>query len=154
RGSPQFRGTAARLFIGGPDGRLEESAAALDFDERVGGRGVVSFDYDGDGDLDIFVANNNGPNHLWRNDGGRAAGHFVSVRVEGPAPNTRALGAKVFLTAGGRTQVREVRAGSNYASQDSFDAHFGLGDIARVDRVRVVWPDGAEAIMDDVAADR
>jgi hypothetical protein len=73
QGSPQFRGTNARLFIAGSAGVFVDQAAALGLDEQIGGRGVVCFDYDGDGDLDIFVANNNGPHHLWRNEGGRAA---------------------------------------------------------------------------------
>jgi hypothetical protein len=154
RGSPQFRGTAARLFMGGPAGRFDERASALDFDERVGGRGVVVFDYDSDGDLDIFVANNGGPNHLWRNDGGRASGHFVSVRVMGDRPKRDAIGAAIYLTAGGRTQMRTVRAGSNYASQDPSDVHFGLGPTNRIDLLRVIWPDGREAAIDSIAPDR
>jgi hypothetical protein len=154
RGSPQFRGTPARLFLGGPSGTFHESAAPLGIDDRVGGCGVVIFDYDGDGDLDVFVANNNGPNHLWRNDGGRAAGHFMAIRVEGDSPNRNAIGANVFLTAGGRTQIRTVRAGSNYASQDPIELHFGLGNPGRIDRLRVAWPDGREAVIEDVAPDR
>jgi hypothetical protein len=154
RGSPQFRGTPARLFLGGPSGTFHESAAPLGIDDRVGGCGVVIFDYDGDGDLDVFVANNNGPNHLWRNDGGRAAGHFMAIRVEGDSPNRNAIGANVFLTAGGRTQIRTVRAGSNYASQDPLELHFGLGNAGRIDRLRVAWPDGREAVIEDVAPDR
>jgi hypothetical protein len=154
RGSPQFRGTAARLFMGGPAGHFDDRASALDFDDRVGGRGVVAFDYDGDGDVDIFIANSGGPNHLWRNDGGRAGGHFIAVRVMGDAPNQYGVGATVYLTAGGRTQTRIVRAGSNYASQDPFDVHFGLGTADRIDRLRVVWPDGREDAKDHLTPDR
>ena len=154
QGSPQFRGTRARLFIASEGGKFEDQAAAKGFDERVGGRGVVCFDYDGDGDLDIFVANNSGPHHLWRNDGGRAAGHYLDVRVLGRPPNPFAIGAKVFVTAGGREQVRDVRAGSNYVSQNAREVHFGLGGAARADGVRVVWPDGHQLTLGGLDADR
>jgi hypothetical protein len=39
-----------------------------------------------------------------------------------------AIGARVRVTVGGRTQVREVRAGSSYLSQIDLRQHFGLGD--------------------------
>jgi len=154
QGSPQFRGTPARLFIGSPSGHFEEQAAARTFDERVGGRGVVCLDFDGDGDVDIFVASNNGPYHLWRNDGGRAAGHFLKVRVAGGWPNVFAVGTKVFVSAGGKEQVRDVRAGSNYVSQNPLELHFGLGAATRFDRVRVLWPDGRQVVVGAGDADR
>jgi enediyne biosynthesis protein E4 len=154
QGSPQFRGTRARLFIAGPGGQFTDQAAALGFDERVGGRGVVCFDADGDGDLDIFVANNNGPHHLWRNDGGRAGGHYLDVRVLGTAPNPFAIGATVFVTAGGKQQVRDLHAGSNYVSQNPREVHFGLGASAHVDQVRVEWPDGHQLTLGGLDADR
>ena len=154
QGSPQFRGTAARLFIADGHGHFQEQAQIRAFNDRVGGRGVVCFDFDGDGDLDVLVANNNGPYHLWRNDGGRASGHYLMVSVGGAPPNPFAVGAKVFVTAGGRQQMRDVRAGSNYVSQNPLTVHFGLGDSAHVDRVRVVWPDGRQVVVDDIEADR
>jgi hypothetical protein len=78
----------------------------------------------------------------------------MAIRVEGDSPNQNAIGANVFLTAGGRTQIRTVRAGSNYASQDPLELHFGLGNAGRIDRLRVAWPDGREAVIEDVAPDR
>jgi hypothetical protein len=157
QGSAQFRDSPSRLFIASASadgaGTFVERAAALGFDDRGDGRGVVSLDYDGDGDLDIFVANNNGPYRLFRNDGGRAAGHFLTVSLRGPAPNQFAIGALIRVTTGSRQQLRQVRAGSNYASQDPFDAHFGLGAAKRVDRLEVTWPGGAKTILEDVAID-
>jgi len=43
------------------------------------GLGVVWVDFDNDSDLDIFVANDQSPNFLWRNDG---KGRFVDVALE------------------------------------------------------------------------
>src|SRR6185503_10262595 len=104
-----------------------------------------------DGDVDLFVANNEQAPRLWRNDGGNAGGR-LRVRLRGEPPNTQAIGARVFVTTGGRTQMREIRAGSNFASQDPAEAHFGLGDAKLVDELRVVWPDGTSTDLGGVAA--
>jgi enediyne biosynthesis protein E4 len=146
--------TPSRLFIGSASGRFAERAASLGFGDRANGRGVVCFDYDRDGDLDIFVAHNGAPHRLWRNDGGSDAGHFLDVTVAGTSPNPFAVGATVWVTAGGREQIRTVRAGSNYVSQDPFEAHFGLGAATHVDRVRVLWPNGQEIVLRDLDVNR
>jgi hypothetical protein len=54
--------------------------------------------------------------------------------------NTAAVGAFVRLTAGGRTQVDEVRAGRGYQSAEDLRLHFGLGAASAVDRLEVRWP--------------
>ena len=113
---------------------------------------MVAFDYDRDGDLDLFVANNQQAPRLYRNDG-CDTGHFLSVKLRGRAPNTQAIGARVYVTAGGQTQMRELRAGSNFESQDPADAHFGLGTATSVDEIRIVWPDGPSTVLGARAAD-
>lgn len=64
----------ALLYMNDGQGRFEPSRALAG---RAGyGLGVVLFDADGDGDLDIFVANDSSPNHLFINMGG---GRFVET---------------------------------------------------------------------------
>jgi hypothetical protein len=152
QGSPQFRGTRDKLFVGSPTGVFTEEAEQAGFDERGYGRGLVLFDYDRDGDLDVLVMNNSGPLRLWRNDGGNASGNHVSITLAGRPPNRSAIGATVSLRAAGTEQTRLVRAGSNYASQDPALAYFGVGSAQRVDEVRVRWPDGSETTRSDVPA--
>ena len=36
----------------------------------------------------------------------------------------------------------EVRSGGSYLSHNDMRVHFGLGSAARVDRVRIRWPNG------------
>lgn len=104
------------------------------------GRSLVSGDVDNDGDRDLLVTNNGGAPQLLRN--GNSRGNALVVRLVGVRSNRDAIGARVTVTAGGRTQVREVKSGSSYLGQNDLRAHFGLGDLARVDRVQIRWPAG------------
>lgn len=135
----QYVNDSSKLFMSNGDGSFTEKAAEYGIADTGQGRGVVCFDFDRDGDLDILVANNGQPARLYRNDFGNQQNH-LAVKLEGRAPNTQAIGAWVSIEAGGRKQVREIRAGSNYLSQDPAEAHFGLGDLAAVDRIEIIWP--------------
>lgn len=151
-GRAKFYDKPSRLFLSNGDGTFSNHAVAAQLDDRGEGRGVVCFDYDHDGDIDLMVANNGQPPRLYRNDGG--AHHYLQVKLRGASPNTEAIGARVYVTAGGQTQMRELRAGSNYVSQDPAIAHFGLGSVARVERLRVVWPDQTQIERTDIPGNR
>jgi len=77
----------------------------------------------------------------WRWVSAVARGKALEIRLRDVPPNTEAIGARIFVTAGGQTQLRELRAGSNFVSQDPAVAHFGLQGAERIDEIRVVWPD-------------
>ena len=149
----EFAQDPARLFVGNAQGTFTERATELHADDHDLGRGVVAFDYDRDGDLDLFIQNNLGTARLLRNDG-ENQNHFLTVRLRGHAANSEAVGARVYVTAGGRTQMRELRAGSNFESQDPAEAHFGLAAAELVDTVRVVWPDETMTNLSTITVDR
>jgi hypothetical protein len=142
-----FRNVATRRF--GEVGRQAGPAFAA---ERVG-RGLAVGDIDNDGDLDLLVNNNGQDAELLRNDGGNR-GNALLVRLRGAGPNTEAIGARVRLTAGSRTQIRDIKAGSSYLSQNDLRAHFGLGAGARADRIEVAWPDGRTESVTNVPANQ
>ena len=69
--------TADTFFRNDGNGRFTDATLEAGIIDRTGkGLGVVSFDYDQDGDIDLHVANDSTPNQLWRNDG---SGHFREV---------------------------------------------------------------------------
>jgi len=150
--STEFHADPARVYLANGDGTFTESAAALGAADTGQGRGVVALDYDRDGDVDLFYSNNSGSPVLLRNDGGNANAS-LSVKLLGRGGNREAIGARVRATTGAVTQMRELRAGSNFESQDPAEAHFGLGAAASVDELRVTWPDGGETTIADVAVD-
>ena len=142
-----FRNTTLRRFA--EVGRASGAAFAA---EKVG-RGLAVGDIDNDGDLDLLVTNNGQDAELLRNDGGNRANALL-VQLRGAGGNTQAIGARVRLTAGSRTQIRDVKAGSSYLSQNDLRAHFGLGAAARADRIEVVWPSGRMESVANVPANQ
>ena len=115
-------------------------------------RGTAFGDYDDDGDVDILVLNADDAPTLLRNDG--AGGHWLGVRLRGRRSNRDGIGARIRVTAGGRTQVREVRAGASFLSSNDLRAHFGLGAATAVDRLAVSWPSGSVQILEELPVDR
>ena len=71
----------------------------------------------------------------------------------GTASNRDAVGARVRLTTGGHTQIRDVRTSSGYLSQSDPRLHFGLGPHAVVDRIEISWPSGTVQNLRKIAAD-
>jgi hypothetical protein len=149
----EFFGDPARFFVSNGDGTFAERSVELGVADTGQGRGIVCADFDRDGDIDIYVTNNGGATKLYRNDGGNAR-HWLDVSLRGPAPNTSAVGARVYARVGSVTQMRELQAGNNFLSSNPIEAHFGLGDATAVDELRVVWPDGSEETRHGVAADQ
>lgn len=60
-----------QLYRGKGDGTFADVtvAAKLRPTEAAYGLGATTLDYDGDGDTDLYVANDSTPNHLWENQG-------------------------------------------------------------------------------------
>ena len=128
------------------------------------GDGVSVLDYDNDGDQDLYVTNGDvagfrrsflidGSPNLFQNNQ-TSGNHWINITLEGTESNRNAIGARVELTAGGQTQVREQTAGIHNRSQDDSRMHFGLGQIETIDEIRVVWPNGMEELILNVNGDQ
>jgi hypothetical protein len=122
--------------------------------------GVVTADFDRDGDLDIIVGHSrarcdpNAPNDCYATAQVRAfenvygsEGNWVQLKLEGVAANRSAIGARVRVTAGGVTQTQEIGGGyGHYGAQDDLVLHFGLGDACEAE-VEIRWPDAELSVQ-------
>jgi hypothetical protein len=111
------------------------------------GTGAAVGDFDNDGVLELLVARGEkGPQPLALYKARAAYPNWLRVR-----PLTRfgapARGAVVRAEYGGRVRIKGVCAGSGYLCQMEPVAHFGLGELRAVERVAVVWPDGASVVL-------
>ncbi|MFT4541322.1 MAG: hypothetical protein ACI841_001052 [Planctomycetota bacterium] len=149
-----FNTDATRVWRNDGHG-FTETAAALGVTDTRSGKGLLVFDFDRDGDQDLFVANNGHQPLLYRNDGGNAAS-WLQVRLHGNGPNTHGIGARVsvWTSANGAPQVQEMSASSNFLGQNEPVLHFGLGSAASLHQVLVDWPSGAVSQRNNLANGR
>ncbi len=133
------------LFRNAGRGRFEPVAA---FQAPMVARGAAYGDFDRDGDLDVLFATNNGPAHLYRNDGGNR-NHWLQIRLEGVRSNRDGIGAVVRVGS----QMQMVRSGSSYCSASDLAVTFGLGSETSA-QVEVDWPRGVKQKAGNVAANQ
>jgi tetratricopeptide (TPR) repeat protein len=132
-----------RFWLAEKPGVFRDAALEAGLESRYDGRGVACFDYDNDGDLDLYFANQGQPANLYRNDSVR--GHWLALELVAH-PDTRsnrdAIGARATLETGSGIQIRERDGGNGYGGQSDPRLFFGLGEESAIPRCEIRWPDG------------
>jgi hypothetical protein len=145
----------AQLLLGDSAGHFRDVSAQAGPPWQVLrlGRGLAVGDIDNDGRMDVLIVGQGAPLALLHNQAAPAAGHFLTLALEGVASNRDGVGAKVTVTAGGRSQVAARFGGGSYLSASDPRLHFGLGAAGRADRVEVRWPSGRRDSYEGLMAD-
>ncbi|MCY4568387.1 MAG: CRTAC1 family protein [Candidatus Poribacteria bacterium] len=123
------------------------------FTQRRSSRGSAVGDIDNDGDLDLVVSNVGQRIDILQNDGGHRSGNWINLMLVGTTSNRAAIGTRVLMKAGDSSQVREVRSGSSYLSQNDLRLHFGVGTQERVE-LEIRWQNGSVQRFKNVSVNR
>jgi hypothetical protein len=108
----------------------------------ITGRGAAFGDLFNTGQIDVVINNIDSTPTLLGNVV-KNGNHWLTLKlIGGPKSPRDAIGAKVFLTAGGVRQRAEVVSGGSYGSSSDPRVHFGLGSATKVDKIEIHWPSG------------
>lgn len=129
-------------FLNLRDGTFADVSAVTGLDFLDDGRALAVCDWDGDGDLDLWLKNRTGPQLRFMRNAGTPGHRFLAIKLRGTTCNRDAIGAAVEVEAGGKRLTQTVVAGDGYLSQSGKWLHFGLGTAERIERVAVHWPGG------------
>ena len=156
--SSQKHAQAVELFWNsGPEGggrflKVSRREAGEDLFHPVVGRGLATADVDSDGDLDLLVTCNDGKARLFINEvQGR---HSLRLDLRRRDGRSLATGSTVTVETGLGVQYRYTGASGSYLSSSESTLTFGLGSDQISGRVRIIWPDRTETIIEKLAAGR
>jgi tetratricopeptide (TPR) repeat protein len=105
------------------------------------GRGVARLDWDRDGLPDAVVVHQDRTVALLQNET-LDPGHRLVLELHGIESNRDAIGARLRLTAGGRTQVLEICGGHGFFCSNELRQYVGLGSCDRLEILEIHWPSG------------
>ncbi len=154
-GSSDYPGTRALLWKQDSPRHFVAVPKKVGID-HVRSHGSAIADFDRDGDLDVVLGHSvarcyddcyaNAHVRLFENVFGQA-GNFVQIHLIGSGETNRAaVGARVWITAAGITQIRDVGGGhGQWGAQDDLVVHAGLGTACSA-TVKVRWPDAVGTV--------
>jgi enediyne biosynthesis protein E4 len=117
--------------------------------------GAAYADFDNDGDLDIIVNNSDGPSIIYKNNTSeRGLANYLRFKLIGPKKNPVGIGTKIIIKQTNQIQVQEQYLTRGFLSSISPVLNFGLGSDKVVPEINIIWPDGKEQVITNVAVNQ
>ena len=139
--------------------RFANISASTGADYVDDGRALAVTDWDGDGDLDLWLSNRTGPRVKFLRNDIVDDNQSLTLSLQGVASNRDAIGARATVTVKtngeARTSSQTVRAGESFLSQSSKTLTFGIANGESIGKVEVRWPgDVTPEVFSGIEADR
>lgn len=134
-----------KLWLNRGDGTWFDISDLSGCDSPNDGRAVIASDFDGDGDVDLFVHELQRERHaLYRNELGTLYGSFLKIHLRATTGQWEAIGATVTVSTEDTTCALPMSRGAGFVSSLPGELLFGLGPDADEATVHVRWPGGGE----------
>lgn len=141
-----------QFFRNAGDGRFvlfSPEQAGEYFGRKYLGRGLARLDWNRDGRMDFVVSNIGMPASLVSNRS-TDTGHFFNVRLHGTTAARDAIGSKVEVATDQGSWKKQLLAGDGYMASNQRMLQFGVGAATEVSQLRVTWPSGNTAMVENL----
>lgn len=136
---------------------FEDASELLNLNEQTISVEAIDWDYDNDGDVDLYVTNNDEPSFLYENrtldfDDVNPTLHWFKLELQGTTSNRDAVGTIVKLTTANDVLIR-YKSGVGFLSQSLMPLHFGLDGTTEINEIEIQWPSGLIETYSNLSAD-
>ena len=146
------------LFIN-QNGSFIDSSSSSGVNDFLSHRGSVIFDYDHDGDLDVFSSvvkltwsayeGENQKLKVYQNQSN--TNNFIGIKMIGSKGiNRDCFSCRALFDHNNKIMLKEVDGGSGQASQSSRILYFGLGASKKLNKLTTIWPNGTKNVFKDL----
>lgn len=135
--------------------QFEDISANSGFTKPTYSNGSAYADFDNDGDLDLAINNIDDPAGIFKNNTKiDSTNAYLKLRFQGITPNLEGIGSQVELYHNGGFQKQYFTPFRGYLSTVENALHFGLGNVRKLDSVKVIWPDGKQQVLKEIVVNQ
>ena len=144
------------IFEGSADLKFKDRSEDWGFDKATLSQGAAYADLNNDGSLDLVINKMNEPAGIFRNNIHEQdpKANYLNVQLKNTAPNTFAIGAKIFLFLGDKTIYQELQPARGFMSSVEPIFHYGLGEKNEIDSLIIIWPNNRFQKLTKIKADQ
>ncbi|WP_375581367.1 VCBS repeat-containing protein [Marivirga tractuosa] len=144
---------ANKMFINQGDLQFSSQEKEMGLGQETFSNGAAYADLNNDGSLDLIVNNLNHPSSIYKSNAKTDSTHYLKVALDFEKPNRDAIGAKVQVFAEGNQFYRQMMPSRGFQSSVDYNLHFGLGNITKIDSLKVIWPNKMISVIQEPKID-
>jgi hypothetical protein len=135
---------------------FENKSTSWGIDDQSYSNGAAYADLDNDGDLDLVLNNINEKATILENIAAQKPGknNYLQISLKGSDKNKNGIGAAISLYCKNQLNHAYVSPVKGYLSSMNTSITIGLGKYKLVDSLRITWPDGKSALIQNLPVNR